>query len=55
MLCAACGNDGSRVLKTEQSAAGIERMRQCRTCGHVWRTLETELKAGTRKQEGKAA
>ena len=53
MLCAACGNDGSRVIKTEQKDAGVERVRQCRTCRHVWRTRETEIR--DKAQEGKAA
>jgi|GEM_PF-5161866 len=53
MLCAACGNDGSRVIKTEQRDDGVGRVRQCRHCGHVWRTLEREVKA--KGQEGKAA
>lgn len=53
MLCAACGYDRSWITKCEQVEGGIRRVRQCRTCRHVWRTRETEIR--DKAQEGKAA
>lgn len=40
MLCPACGHDGCRVIKTreDENSEAIHRVRECRSCGHVWRT-----------------
>ncbi|WP_051203120.1 hypothetical protein [Desulfovibrio aminophilus] len=45
MLCPVCGHDGSRVIKTREDDRGetINRVRECRACGHVWRTREAAL------------
>ncbi len=40
MNCPTCANGEHRVIRTTESEAGIERMRECIGCGHRWPTLE---------------
>lgn len=47
MLCPACGHDRSSVIKTreDERTGAVKRVRECRGCGHVWRTREEPVEA----------
>jgi hypothetical protein len=38
--CRLCGEFTSHVVQTRHAAEGILRLRRCRNCKHVYRTLE---------------
>jgi transcriptional repressor NrdR len=57
MLCPACGHDGCRVIKTreDENSEAIHRVRECRSCGHVWRTREAAMAAPPPRAQARAA
>lgn len=57
MLCPACAHDGCRVIKTreDENSEAIHRVRECRACGHVWRTREAAMAAPQPRDQARAA
>ncbi|MBP3223982.1 MAG: hypothetical protein J6M14_01600 [Campylobacter sp.] len=43
MICPVCAYEHSKVIKTIKGLKNL-RVRQCKTCGYVWNTLEQPIK-----------
>ena len=51
MICKKCGGENTRVLDTKKSPDGIKRVRECNSCGQLWKTIESPFRPYTEKED----